>query len=583
MLKKLLILIIISFLYIGILTPVSLYALDNGDVLYTVINPNAYGTSNSDQFGYDIDMNNDYLIVGAPYEDFSLGTSTGYAYIFDLSTNSLLYSLINPNFNNYTNSTDYFGWSVAIGDRYASVSAPYEDIVNSGSGIIYIYSLEDGSLFRSILNPNVYGTQDNELFGLEISMYGDLLLVGVKNEDSSAGSTVGVAYLYNVHSGALLYTIENPSMYGTVVGDAFGNAVSLNANYMVIGAYYEDDIGGSSSGAVYVFETSTGNLIYSIANPNHYGTSATDLFGQSVAINDDYIVVGAHYEDDVGGSNSGAVYVFETSTGNLINTIANPNAYNTSSDDYFGYAIDLYNNYLVVGAYYEDTSIASNSGAVYVYDLSTNTLLYTYLELNPSVPRVFRLGWSVAISNGYIGAGAPNSQDPIDLGAGSGLVKILQNELLIINHTISFNTNGGSVVSDIDVIEGTTLTPPTDPTKTDYLFERWYIDEDLTTAYDFDDPVVNDFTLYARWIEDTGGGGVVSGGLTNNTAFMIVAIILYLALLVIRFLSGVRVWNLFGIGILIYFIIQYSNIIPMVIVLIGFIIYQLYDTFIGGK
>ena len=587
MMKKLLTSSLLMLLCIGFFTPLSLYAFNDGDLIYLINNPNDYGDFSSDQFGISVDINDTYMIVGARYEEDIIGSNNGKAYLFENSTGDLIYTFDNPHYNN-TSSTDYFSWSVAIGDRYVGVGAPYEDIVNSNSGIIYIYSIEDGSLWRGILNPNYYDTQDNDVFGNAIAMHGDYLLVGVATEDSSVGTSSGVAYLYNVHTGELLHTIENPSMYGTIAGDNFGYAVDLNENYMIISANYEDDIGGSTSGAVYVFDVLTGDLIYSIPNPNNYGTVVGDAFGMSVAINDDYFVVGTHYEDDITGSSSGVAYVFNTSTGALLNTITNPNIFNTGSNDYFGYDLDLYDKYLVVSAYQEDSSRYSNEGVAYVFDVSTNTLLYTYEKQDPTHSyNASYIGQSVGISNGYILVGVPranNYDDPLVYSNASGVVYVFQNTLTIIENTVTFDTNGGSTISPIDIVDNNLLTPPSDPTKSDYLFERWYIDEDLTIAFDFTDPIKDDLTLYARWIEDTGGGsGGVSGGLTNNTAFMIVAIILYLALLVIRFLSGVRVWNLFGIGILIYFIIQYSNIIPMVIVLIGFIIYQLYDTFIGGK
>ena len=45
-------------------------------------------------------------------------------------------------------------------------------------------------------------------------------------------------------------------------------------------------------------------------NPNAYGTSANDRFGHSVAISGNRVVVGAVYEDDAGGTDSGKVYLY---------------------------------------------------------------------------------------------------------------------------------------------------------------------------------------------------------------------------------------------------------------------------------
>ena len=52
----------------------------------------------------------------------------------------------------------------------------------------------------------------------------------------------------------------------------------------------------------------TGSLLHTLRNPNAYDTSAGDYFGQSVAISGNRVVVGAHGEDDASGTDSGKVY-----------------------------------------------------------------------------------------------------------------------------------------------------------------------------------------------------------------------------------------------------------------------------------
>ncbi len=69
------------------------------------------------------------------------------------------------------------------------------------------------------------------------------------------------------------------------------------------------------------------------------------------------------------------------------------------------------------------------------------------------------------------------------------------------NHTITFDTNGGSAVRAAVVADGKTLTVPSAPAKTGFAFGGWYSDEAMTTAYDFSSPVTQDMTLYAKWNE----------------------------------------------------------------------------------
>ena len=107
-------------------------------------------------------------------------------------------------------------------------------------------------------------------------------------------------------AGDLLYTLENENNYSTSEEDQFGYSVSISDTYAIVGAYKEDDAGGTSSGAAYIYDLSDGSLLYTLENENNYGTSAGDQFGYSVSISDTYAIVGAHFEDDVGGTSSGA-------------------------------------------------------------------------------------------------------------------------------------------------------------------------------------------------------------------------------------------------------------------------------------
>ncbi len=68
-------------------------------------------------------------------------------------------------------------------------------------------------------------------------------------------------------------------------------------------------------------------------------------------------------------------------------------------------------------------------------------------------------------------------------------------------YTVSFNSNGGSSVSTIsNVIEGHTISEPSNPTKTDYAFSGWYKDSGFVTTWNFSTDIVTaDTTLYSKW------------------------------------------------------------------------------------
>lgn len=73
--------------------------------------------------------------------------------------------------------------------------------------------------------------------------------------------------------------------------------------------------------------------------------------------------------------------------------------------------------------------------------------------------------------------------------------------------TITFVTNGGSAVAALKVKDGDKASKPDDPTKANFEFDQWYIDDYLLTPFDWEIDITADWTLYAGWTEKQGGAG----------------------------------------------------------------------------
>ncbi|MCA8943679.1 MAG: FG-GAP repeat protein, partial [Planctomycetes bacterium] len=214
----------------------------------------------------------------------------------------------------------------------------------------------------------------------------------------------------------------------TATSDEFGSAIAVSGDTIVVGAPNEDsgatgvDGDGSddsvmNSGAAYVFVRSGGvwsqQAYLKASNPD-----ASDLFGTSVAVSGDTIVVGAHLEDsaatglggdqnDNSAAGAGAAYVFVRS-GGVWAQQAYLKASNTAPMDYFGYSVAVSGDTVLVGAYGEDSSATGvngdetdNSlngvGAAYVFVRSgSNWSQQAYLKASNSGGGDY-FGWSVAI------------------------------------------------------------------------------------------------------------------------------------------------------------------------------------------
>ena len=379
-----------------------------GALVHTLDNPNAYGTSSGDLFGYRVAISDTYAIVGAFEEDDADGNSSSKAYIFNVSTGAVVHTLDNPNPYG-TSANDYFGRAVAITDTYAIVGAVGEDEAdNSGSGKAYIFNNSTGALVHTLDNPNDYDTSASDAFGGSVAISDTYSIVGAQYEDDAGGTSSGKAYIFNNSTGALVHTLDNPNAYGTSASDNFGRAVAITDTYALVGAIYEDDAGGNSSGKAYIFNVSTGALVHTLDNPNAYGTSSGDYFGGFVAMSDNYALVGAQFEADAGGTSSGKAYIFSNHTGALLKTLDNPNDYGTSQNDSFGFSVAISGNYAIVGAYGEsDADGTYNSGKAYIYNVTTGALVHTLDNPNPyGASTTDNFAYSVGISGNYAIVGA---------------------------------------------------------------------------------------------------------------------------------------------------------------------------------
>ena len=69
------------------------------------------------------------------------------------------------------------------------------------------------------------------------------------------------------------------------------------------------------------------------------------------------------------------------------------------------------------------------------------------------------------------------------------------------DYTVTFNTDGGSAIAAITVVNGKYATAPADPAKEDYVFVGWYSDAEYKSPFVFNTtPITANVTLYARWV-----------------------------------------------------------------------------------
>lgn len=85
------------------------------------------------------------------------------------------------------------------------------------------------------------------------------------------------------------------------------------------------------------------------------------------------------------------------------------------------------------------------------------------------------------------------------LGGGGPQTITLYAQWTVDQYTVTFDSQGGSDVDPVAADYGTTVTEPTEPTRSGYTFDGWYSAESGGAEWSFAAPVTADTTLYAQW------------------------------------------------------------------------------------
>jgi hypothetical protein len=209
-------------------------------------------------------------------------------------------------------------------------------------------------------NPNGVGTPSDG-YGKALSLRGDLLLVGAPDVDAVDFHS-GAAYLFHItQAGWSPLTTLIPS--DGAFNDNFGWSVAIDGNQLVVGARGDEVDGYWKAGSGYVFSYSEPLDGWVEAQKlTAFSLAEFQLFGQSVAIHDDVLVVGAH------GNNNGmgSVFVFRHD-GDLWTEEVELTAFDATPDARFGEAVDIAGDVIAVGATQAFLKFGNAPGGVYLF------------------------------------------------------------------------------------------------------------------------------------------------------------------------------------------------------------------------
>ena len=419
----------------------------------------ASNAGEEDYFGRSVSVSGDYIAVGAFYED-TTAENAGSAYIFKRESDNNITQIAKLQASD-AESDDYFGISVSISGDYIAVGAFYEDTTASNAGSVYIFKRVSDSNITQIAKLQASDAESGDKFGTSVSIDGDYIAVGAYGEDTN-GSNAGSAYIFKRVSDSNITQIAKLQASDAEASDYFGYSLSISGDYIAVGAYNESTT-ASFAGSVYIFKRESDSSVTQIAKLQASDAEASDKFGTSVSIDGDYIAVGANLEDTT-ASNAGSVYIFKRESDSSITQIAKLQASDAEASDNFGISVSISGDYIVVGAYYESTT-ASDAGSVYIFRRESDSSITQIAKLQANDAEASDyFGRSVSIDGYYIAVGA-EGEDTNGSNAGSiyllnleaadqiyiynekNTITITEKESATYSYTIIATTKDGATIS----------------------------------------------------------------------------------------------------------------------------------------
>ena len=313
-----------------------------------------------DHFGQSVSIHGNIALVGAQYSD-DFGEASGSAYIFTFDGNEWIEETkLTPN---TLESNDFFGCDVSLDNDIAIIGAYGDDFGGSSSGAAYVYKNDGISwTLKQELHPKDSSASD--FFGDSVSCSGNRIFISAYGDDDN-GSYSGSVYIYEFDAGSDYWAITDKLLASDgEPNDAFGlDEIHVHEDVAIIGASRDADLSGSA----YIFRFNGQNW-FEEAKIFGSETDTWSLFGSSVFINDEFAIVGA-VEGNGGFGGPGSAYMFRFNGTEWIEEQILHSS-DREEKDLFGKSVSVHQNTILVGAISDDAG--ESSGSIYGFYIDSD-------------------------------------------------------------------------------------------------------------------------------------------------------------------------------------------------------------------
>lgn len=368
-----------------------------------------------DRFGIAVAVDGDTAVVGAYFDDHEGGIDAGAAYVFvregGVWTQSAKLTASDAAAN------DQFGRTVAISGDTIVVGAYLADHtggVDAGQAYIFVRAEGVWTEQAMLTAPDAAA---NDRFSNWVAIDGDTAVIGTYLDNHAGGIDAGSAHVFVRENGIWAHQAKLIATDGTAQ-DQFGILLAIDGDIAVIGSHRSDLPAGIDAGAAYVYVRENG-VWTQTAKLTASDAAANDRFGQSVAVSDDTVAVGAHNRGNAGQPSAGAVYVF-TMSGGVWTETANLIASDSAADDHFGWSVAICGDVIVAGSVLGSHMGGAVAGSACVFwsSGSTWTEVAKLIASDASAGAEFAVSLAMSGDQVLVGSYLSDPEGRIDAGAG---------------------------------------------------------------------------------------------------------------------------------------------------------------------
>ncbi|MEM9103294.1 MAG: hypothetical protein AAGB12_13325 [Pseudomonadota bacterium] len=354
---------------------------------------------NEDFFAYSVAIDGDTALVGAFKADIGNVSNAGAAYVYVLNKNGWMQQAKLIAEPHF--SEDTLGGKVALNNNIAMLGVMQRDDMGKDSGAVVSFERTATEWKQSeiLTAPDA---KPGDAFGQSIALTKDFLVIGAPRSDI-LGKDSGAAYVFKRQNNRWQYQSKINADDG-VAGDLFGISVAIDGNTVIVGADLHDEK-AENAGAAYVFKLQEDKWVQQAKLMASDGGN-TDIFGVRVSISGNTALISARRDDIQGmGVDAGSAYLFERK-GNNWQQMAKLVSPDGNADDRFGRGVAINGNTAIISAMNNDEN-GTDAGAVYVYKKEAGRWQYSSKVIaNKSMPS-YRFGWNVALSDSHIIVASP--------------------------------------------------------------------------------------------------------------------------------------------------------------------------------